>query len=89
MLTVQTQALHEEAINLFNEVSRQLDALTHFFFTPKPVASEASAKVLATQRSIPALEMEDITPYSQNSTALAVAPEQVFLLSGFVNLVWV
>jgi U3 small nucleolar ribonucleoprotein component len=58
-------------------VARELDALTHFFFTPKHVAVEASAKVLATQRALPALEMEDITPFSQNSTASAVAPEQV------------
>ena len=76
-MDVQTQAAREEVINLFNAVSRELDALSHFFYSPKPVASEASAKVLATQRALPALEMEDIAPYSQNSAATAAAPEEI------------
>lgn len=76
-LDVQTQAAREEVMNLYNAVARELDALSHFFYSPKPVAAEASAKVLATQRALPALEMEDITPFSQNSSATAAAPEEL------------
>lgn len=62
---------------LYPQLSRNLDVLSHFYFTPKPVAGEASAKVLATQRAIPALELEDITPYGKNSDAALNAPEEV------------
>lgn len=54
-----------------------MDALSHFYFTPRPVAAEASAKVLATQRSLPALEMEDISPFNVNSSATKLAPEEM------------
>jgi hypothetical protein len=64
-------------INLFNLLSRQLNELSHFYFTPKPVVQEMSAKVLATQKSLPAMEMEDITPFQTGSTATQSAPEEV------------
>lgn len=41
------------------------------------MTGETSAKVLATQRSLPALEMEDIAPYSVQSDAAKMAPEEL------------
>jgi U3 small nucleolar RNA-associated protein MPP10 len=76
-LSVEVQALREEVVGLFGAVSHHLDALCHFYFTPRPVAGETSAKVLATQRSLPALEMEDVTPYSVQSDAAKLAPEEL------------
>jgi hypothetical protein len=81
--------LREEVLGLFHTVSRNLDALCHFYFTPRPVTSEVSAKVLATHRALPALQLEDINPFNVNSQAVNQAPEdlipkkrgrQIFLL---------
>eukprot|EP01031_Cornospumella_fuschlensis_P032353 gene32353-39126_t len=52
------EALRGEVLALFNKLSRELDKLSHFFYTPKPVLPEASAQVLANERMLPALDME-------------------------------
>jgi U3 small nucleolar ribonucleoprotein component len=57
------------------QVSRELDALSHFFFTPRPVPREESA---LTSLPVESLQMEDITPVGE-SRAAALAPEQVRL----------
>jgi hypothetical protein len=80
--------MQEEVINIFNVLSRNLNELSHFYFTPKPIIEETSAKVLANQRSLPAIEMEDVTPFNINSSSSQNAPQEVsiFFLSFF--LLW-
>ena len=68
-------ALVEEVTQLYEKVSRQLDALSHFYYTPKPVVVEATVKSLA----VPSLTLEDVTP-AMMSAARAVAPEEVTIL---------
>ena len=55
------------------QVSRELDALSHFFFTPLPVPRDEPA---LTSLPVESLQMEDITPVGE-SRAAAMAPEQV------------
>ena len=74
---MKTKEIQEEVINLFNHLSRQLNELSHFYFTPKPIVEETSAKVLATQRSLPAVDMEDVTPFHVTSDGNQAAPEEV------------
>lgn len=71
-----------------------MNELSHFYFTPKPIVDESSAKVLATQRALPAVEMEDVTPFHTTSQADKAAPQEVKkesylndeLIPNFVNL---
>jgi hypothetical protein len=55
------------------QVSRELDALSHFFFTPLPVPREEPG---LTSLPVESLQMEDVTPVGE-SRAAARAPEQV------------
>jgi hypothetical protein len=73
--------MQEEVINIFNVLSRNLNELSHFYFTPKPIIEETSAKVLANQRSLPAIEMEDVTPFNINSSSSQNAPQEVSIFS--------
>jgi U3 small nucleolar ribonucleoprotein component len=75
--------MQEEVINIFNVLSRKLNELSHFYFTPKPIIEETSAKVLANQRSLPAIEMEDVTPFNINSSSSQNAPQEVRILFWF------
>ena len=78
---MKTQEAHEEILSLFNELSRELDGLTHFYYTPRAVAQESHATVLSNQRALPAMEMEDITPFGQHSYVSQQTPEEVTILS--------
>ena len=53
----------------------QLDGLSHFFFTPRPVVAEGKITSLSTV-ALPSLALEDIVPTVQSS-ASQLAPEQV------------
>ncbi len=67
---------HDEIRDLFSQISRKLDSLSHFHFTPKPVVIEASIK---TNKIEPekALTVEDATPVSVSDASL-VAPQEIF-----------
>lgn len=63
----------EETLAQFQKVCRQLDALSHFHFTPKPVVQEISVAA-----SVPSLSKEDIAPTTESSAAVvSLAPEEV------------
>jgi U3 small nucleolar ribonucleoprotein component len=63
------------SIHLFDQISRQLDALSHFHFTPKPVVAEVNISTLP----VSSLLLEEVAPsLSFTSTAQSlVAPEEV------------
>ncbi len=56
----------------------QLDGLSHFYFTPRPVVADASISSLGAKAALSSLEMEDIAPLVQ-SAASQLAPEEVRL----------
>lgn len=58
---------------------RNLDALSHFFYQPKPVAKEATIKSLGTT-PLPSIMLEDIMPVTE-SIAVAQAPEEVPIIA--------
>jgi len=58
---------------LFQKVCRQLDSLTHFHFTPKPVVIEPSISVTA---ALPSIAFEDIGVNAESS-ANAAAPGDI------------
>lgn len=63
----------EELLGLFDKVCRQLDALSHFSFTPKPVVADVSIK-----STTPAISLEDIGPTSETTKFISsAAPEEV------------
>ena len=63
----------EETLNQFQKVCRQLDSLSHFHFTPKPVVQEISVSA-----SVPSLAKEDIAPTTESSAAvMSQAPEEI------------
>lgn len=66
---------HEALIGLFDIVSRELNALSHFHFTPMPIEKEdeLSIKPVAAQA---ALQLEDVLPTSE-SLGTQYAPEEL------------
>ncbi len=55
------------------QVCRQLDALSHFSYAPKPVVAEAVIK-----SNVPSISMEDIGPTAERLEEVATqAPEEV------------
>mmetsp|Transcript_116521 Transcript_116521/g.228626 ORF Transcript_116521/g.228626 Transcript_116521/m.228626 type:complete len:690 (+) Transcript_116521:28-2097(+) len=68
-----------EAQELFHKVSRQLDALSHFHFTPRPIVADTKLKTLQPNASaLSSLLLEDITPITAMSAVTSqLAPEQI------------
>ena len=72
------ETLRRTVRGLFNQITQELDGLSHFYFTPKPVSIEGE---IATAPAVPAIMLEDIAPYrshvghQSNST---LEPEQVY-----------
>lgn len=65
-----------EFVSCYNQVCRQLDALSHFHFTPRPVKPEMNISVESTA----SLALEDITPTvggALGDVGNQLAPEQV------------
>jgi U3 small nucleolar RNA-associated protein MPP10 len=58
------------------QVCRQLDGLSHFHFTPKPVVLESRVFGSGPENALPSLSLEDIIPSTESSSAL-LAPEEV------------
>ena len=65
--------------NLFVQISRQLDALSHFHFSPRPVVADTKLQtLLPTASTISSLLLEDITPVTAHAVSSSqLAPEQV------------
>lgn len=63
------------------QISRELDALSHFHFTPRPVVPDSKIRTLQTSASasaVSSLHLEDITPLtSAQASTSQLAPEQV------------
>eukprot|EP00596_Hydrurales_sp_CCMP1899_P005295 CAMPEP_0119045176 /NCGR_PEP_ID=MMETSP1177-20130426/37723_1 /TAXON_ID=2985 /ORGANISM="Ochromonas sp, Strain CCMP1899" /LENGTH=740 /DNA_ID=CAMNT_0007016493 /DNA_START=136 /DNA_END=2358 /DNA_ORIENTATION=- len=70
-------AIREELKELYHKVCRQLDGLSHFHFTPKPVVSEARIFGSGPEAALPSLSLEDINPMSENTNSTILAPEEV------------
>lgn len=64
---------HDLVMGLFHKICRQLDALSHFHFTPKPVVSEVSVQ----GTDLPSLSMEEVAPSTHISAVSTMAPEEV------------
>ena len=63
----------------FKQISRELDALSHFHFTPRPVVADSKIRTLQPSTSaLSSLQLEDITPLtSAQASTSQLAPEQV------------
>jgi hypothetical protein len=64
---------------IYPQISRQLDALSHFHFTPRPIVADTKLKSLQPSASaVASLMLEDITPVTVlGGNASQSAPEQV------------
>jgi len=71
----QLEEKRTEVRDLFDKVCRNLDALSHFYYQPKPVTREAKLTSLATN-NVASMNVEDIIPVVESSSA-GTAPEQV------------
>ena len=67
-------AAHEEINTLIDKLFTNLDALSNWHFTPKPVKAELSILPASTT---PAISMEEATPAS-TSDAMLLAPKEVY-----------
>lgn len=72
------ETLRRTVRGLFNQITQELDGLSHFYFTPKPISIEGE---ISTAAAVPAILLEDIAPYrshvghQSNST---MEPELVY-----------
>lgn len=78
----EVESARADVLTLFNKLSRTLDRLSHFYYAPKPVSIESNAQVLANQRLLPALAMEDsagtaVINLQSSVTTLAHSPEEI------------
>lgn len=71
----QLEEKREEVRSLFDKVCRNLDALSHFYFQPKPVTREVQLTSMATTNNVASMNIEDIMPVFESSAA-AQAPEE-------------
>ena len=69
-----TSKHHNSTISV--QVCRQLDGLSHFHFTPRPVVLESRVFGAGPENALPSLSLEDIIPTTENSGGL-LAPEEV------------
>jgi U3 small nucleolar RNA-associated protein MPP10 len=75
--TDKLDANKEEIKELFNIINKQLDALSHFHYTPKPVVNDINITSIKNRSSIRSILIENINPTSE-SDANALAPEDVY-----------
>lgn len=68
--SAKTSAALEEAKALYHKVCRELDALSHFHYTPRPVIGEPVVTGLAS------IAMEEILPLAESNVSTR-APEEV------------
>jgi len=65
-----------EIKSLFDKICRQLDSLSHFHFTPKPVVTEAGLR--SSSVNLPSISMEDAIPTTESTSFGTAAPEDLF-----------
>ena len=60
---------------LFHKICRQLDALSHFHYTPRPVVQEANVS----SEIVPSISLEDVTPTTESAASAFTnsAPEKI------------
>ena len=68
--TTKLNADIEEVKGLYHKVCRELDALSHFHYTPKPVVVESVIT------GLPSIEMEEVIPLTESNVSTK-APEEV------------
>lgn len=61
-----------ELSKMFASICSKLDALSNFYFTPKPRVDETDVKV-----DVPAISMEEIIPTAVGSESRTAAPEEI------------
>jgi U3 small nucleolar RNA-associated protein MPP10 len=68
----------EEIKELFNIISKQLDALSHFHYTPKPVVNDMNIiSIKNNNNDMKSILIENINPTNE-SDANALAPEDIY-----------
>lgn len=65
------------AINMWKRLSQHLDALSNFFYTPKPVQQELDARVRAVENQAPAIAVETVGNFATTRES-ALAPQDLF-----------
>ena len=60
---------------LFHKICRQLDALSHFHYTPRPIVEEGNVA----KEALPSISLEDVTPTTESASSAFTnaAPETV------------
>ena len=71
-LSAKKQSQDAEVKQLFDKACRELDALSHFHFSPRPVVADLSVTTLP----VSSIAMEDPTP-AANSSHNSLAPQEV------------
>lgn len=70
-----------QAIQMWKRLSQHLDALSNFYFTPKPIQQDLEARVRAVDGQAPALLMESVGAFA-TSRETALAPQDVYRPKG-------
>lgn len=65
------------AIQMWKRLSQHLDALSNFYYTPKPVQQDLDARVRAVENQAPAISIENVGNFAV-SRAAALAPQDVY-----------
>ncbi|CAM6085449.1 unnamed protein product [Calypogeia fissa] len=71
--TSATEAMKEEAKELFKALCARLDALSHFHYAPKPVIEDMEVRA-----DVPALAMEEVAPVAVSEASM-LAPKEIFV----------
>jgi U3 small nucleolar RNA-associated protein MPP10 len=66
-----------KAVQMWKRLSQHLDALSNFYFTPKPVDAEVDARVRAVQSQAPAISLEAVGMSALAKDAV-LAPQDLF-----------
>lgn len=64
------------AINMWKRLSQHLDALSNFYYTPKPVQQDLEARVRAVDGAAPAIAMESVGNFAATRES-ALAPQDL------------
>ncbi|EKF33082.1 U3 small nucleolar ribonucleoprotein MPP10, putative [Trypanosoma cruzi marinkellei] len=65
------------AIQMWRRLAQHLDALSNFFYTPKPVQEELAARVRAVDSQAPAIALETVGNFATTREA-ALAPQDLY-----------
>ena len=66
-----------KAIQMWKRLAQHLDALSNYYFTPKPVQEDLNVRVRAVDKAAPAISMESVGAFAV-SKAAALAPQDAF-----------